>query len=112
MAIPYRELLQRPHLRSKTVEIDGLGAVEIHELPAGDIWDISRAVADDPDTDNRYYARIVLRSLAAGKAPTDEDVAAFVANVGQDVIGQLFTEILQYNQSPVTPEALDDAKKN
>jgi len=130
MALGYKDLIKTSHLRSQSINIDGLGDVEIHELPAQVIWDIG--AEQEKDTlkrklfiesmgeqgeerylGNEFYAKIALQGLAGNQQEiSEEDLLAFSANTGQSVILKIFSEVLRYNHVVNQAEAVEALQKN
>lgn len=77
-------------LRTKPVEVDGLGSFEIHEFSASALQEALKSIAQGDENGVRHYAGLVLRFLK-GEAyePTEDEIDAILQRVGSAAINKL-----------------------
>lgn len=89
--------------RTKTLEIDGIGEFEIHEVPAAVFWSIAESgKGKDPE----HYDALCAARFLKGDDPTDEEIKAVLDKLGRSVIEQIVEAGIYFDGVP------EDLKKN
>lgn len=104
------DLLAKTCRRTKTIAIDGLPPLTLHELTASERWALVDEIAKGLES-NAAITGIVIKALTGyERDPTDEEISKFSDCYGHEVIDLLFEELMKF--SAVNKEAVAEAKKN
>lgn len=104
------DLLAKTYRRTKTVTIDGLPSLTIHEMTAAERWALLDQIGKTP-MDNPTVIGIVIKSLTAHeREATEDEIKRFAECYGHEVIDLLFEELMKFNA--INKDAITEAKKN
>ena len=98
--ISFEDLINTPLHRKLTIEIAGLGALEVSELTGIEAAELRQTVRglsdDDSEANETFIARWAAR-LISGKMPADEDIYLLRLNQSSKVLTEIYTKGCAFN---------------
>lgn len=110
--ISFSELISGVHLRSATVEIEGLGELSVMELSSLEAAQLRESVGKVDEKDiagSEEFMAFWACRLMLGEKPTEEQVASLRRNLSNDVIHEIYIEGCRFNM--LMGDSKEDAEK-